>query len=222
MIDSKKIKCLLFDMDGTVLASEDLFDKAQLLLLKEYGISSNSFELKEFKGMSYKDFYPNFIKKFRIKDSISDLRVKLRNYFYGVMDSNLVFIDGFEDYFNKYIKNTTFKVGLVTNTTRLSYKKIQSCINIDDYFSFVLTVDEVLKPKPSPQPYIQAMGHFSSKPNQTVIFEDSKTGLTSAVNSKANVIGLTTSLSKKNIKEIDENILVIDSYYNLKSGFNIS
>mgnify|MGYP001314525740 FL=1 len=45
MIDSKKIKCLLFDMDGTVLASEDLFDKAQLLLLKEYGISSNSFEL---------------------------------------------------------------------------------------------------------------------------------------------------------------------------------
>ena len=29
MIDSKKIKCLLFDMDGTVLASEDLFDKAQ-------------------------------------------------------------------------------------------------------------------------------------------------------------------------------------------------
>ena len=66
------------------------------------------------------------------------------------------------------------------------------------------------------------MGHFSSKPNQTVIFEDSKTGLRSAVNSKANVIGLTTSLSKKNIKEIDENILVIDSYHNLKSGFNIS
>ena len=222
MIDSKKIKCLLFDMDGTVLASEDLFDKAQLLLLKEYGISSNSFELKEFKGMSYKDFYPNFIKKFRIKDSITDLRVKLRNYFYGVMDSNLVFIDGFEDYFNKYIKNTTLKVGLVTNTTRLSYKKIQSCINIDDYFSFVITVDEALKPKPSPQPYLQAMGHFSSKPSQTVIFEDSKTGLTSAVNSRANVIGLTTSLSKKNIKEIDENILVIDSYNNLKSGFNIS
>ena len=68
-------------MDGTVLASEDLFDKAQLLLLKEYGISSNSFELKEFKGMSYKDFYPNFIKKFRIKDSISDLRVKLEIIF---------------------------------------------------------------------------------------------------------------------------------------------
>ena len=32
------------------------------------------------------------------------------------MDSNSVFIDGFEDYFNKYIKNTTLKVGLVTNT----------------------------------------------------------------------------------------------------------
>ena len=82
--------------------------------------------------------------------------------------------------------------------------------------------NEALKPKPSPQPYLQAMGHFSSKPRQTVIFEDSRTGLTSAVKSKANVIGLTTSLNKKNIKEIDKNILVVDSYYNLKSGFNFS
>ena len=37
MIDSKKIKCLLFDMDGTVLASEDLFDKATLIVFDSSG-----------------------------------------------------------------------------------------------------------------------------------------------------------------------------------------
>ena len=48
-------------MDGTVLDSEGLFDQAQLLLLKEFNIVSSAYDLEEFKGMSYKDFYPLFM-----------------------------------------------------------------------------------------------------------------------------------------------------------------
>ena len=51
------------------------------------------------------------------------------------METKLKYINGFEDFYIRNIKNTKVKVGLVTNTTRLSYQKIQSCINIDDYFN---------------------------------------------------------------------------------------
>ena len=47
-----KIEGVLFDMDGTVLDSEGLFEQAQLLLLEEYGVISSNSELEEFKGMS--------------------------------------------------------------------------------------------------------------------------------------------------------------------------
>ena len=201
MIDSKKIKCLLFDMDGTVLASEDLFDKAQLLLLKEYGISSNSFELKEFKGMSYKDFYPSFTDKFQLTLDVDVIRFKIRTYLHDIMETRLKFIDGFEHFFNHYIKPYNFQVGLVTNTTRLSYQKIQKCINIDDYFKYVITVNESTEPKPSPAPYFQAMDYLSLNAKNTLIIEDSNTGLTSAVKTGAKVIGITTTLNKEQMQK---------------------
>ena len=53
-----KYSGILFDMDGTVLDSEGLFDKAQLRFLKENDILVSSEDLSEFKGLSYKHFYP--------------------------------------------------------------------------------------------------------------------------------------------------------------------
>jgi len=221
MIDN--LKGIMFDMDGTVLDSEGLFDDAQLLLLKDYGVSSNKDQLKEFKGMSYKHFYPRFIKKFQIIGDIDSIRLRLRTYLYDIMEKKLKFIDGFEDFFTSNILGTNIKVALVTNTTRLSYEKIQSCINIDDYFNFVITVNEAKEPKPSPEPYLQAMESLSLSENETIIIEDSRTGLISAVKSNAHVIGITTSLSVSQIKQIDQKILIADSYNDISNylkGFN--
>ena len=206
------IKGILFDMDGTVLDSEGLFDESQLLLLKEYSINASICDLEEFKGMSYKDFYPLFMKKFNIDSDIDTIRLKLRTYLHQSMKNNLKFIDGFEYFYNSFIKDNELKVGLVTNTTRLTYEKIRTYINIDDYFSFVLTVNESKKPKPSPVPYIQAMDSLSLDVKETLIIEDSKTGLESAIKSKAKVVGITTSLTDSQIKNIDNNIIVAKSY----------
>ena len=206
------IKGILFDMDGTVLDSEGLFDESQLLLLEEYSIHASICDLEEFKGMSYKDFYPLFMKKFNIDSDIDTIRLKLRTHLHQSMKNNLKFINGFEQFYNNFIKDSEIKVGLVTNTTRLTYEKIRTYINIDDYFSFVLTVNESKKPKPSPFPYIQAMDSLSLDVKETLIIEDSKTGLQSAIKSKAKVIGITTSLTDSQIKNIDSNIIVANSY----------
>ncbi len=206
------IKGILFDMDGTVLDSEGLFEKAQLLLLEEFNVFSNKNQLEEFKGMSYKYFYPQFMKKFSLSGNTESIRLKLRTYLHNIMEENLKFINGFENFYKSSIQNTNLKIGLVTNTTRLTYQKIQKIINIDDYFNYVLTVTEANKPKPSPEPYLQAMEYLSLSAKQTLIIEDSKTGLLSGIQSKANVIGITTSLTKKQINNIDKNIIVANSY----------
>ena len=217
--NSIKIKGVLFDMDGTVLDSEHLFEKAQIKLLKKFQIDVSRLELLEFKGMSYKDFYPRFISKFNLNQDIDYLRNMLRNFLHKTMETELKFIDGFENFFKTRIINKGFKVGLVTNTTRLSYSKIQTCINIDDYFDYVLTVNEVPKPKPSPAPYLHAMQNLKLNYFETIILEDSKMGLISANNSNATVIGLTTSLNYNEIKEIDKNINVCKSYNEVDEYF---
>ena len=217
---AEKIKAILFDMDGTVLDSEGIFSDAQIELLKEYNIKSNHSELEEFKGMSHYIFYPSFMKKFNIVEDIDIIRFKLRNHLHNIMETKLKYIKGFENFYISIIRGSNLKTGLVTNTTRTTFKKIQQFINIDYYFSFVITITEAIEPKPSPKPYLQAMNHFSIKPSETLIIEDSKTGLISAVDSGAQVIGLTTSLLPNQIKKISSKIVVVDSYSEIKKIVN--
>lgn len=200
-----------------MLDSEGLFEAAQIKLLSEYDIAAERNDLAEFKGMSYKDFYPRFMKKFNLNEEVDLIRSKLRTYLHHIMETDLRYIDGFEDFYQSFIKDSDIKVALVTNTTRLTYEKIKSCINIGDYFSLVITVTEAIEPKPSPSPYLQAMDSLSLSLDETLIIEDSKTGLLSAVRSNATVLGLTTSLTKSAMKDIDQSIRIVRSYEDIKA-----
>ena len=210
-----KYSGILFDMDGTVLDSEGLFDKAQLRFLKENDILVSSEDLSEFKGLSYKHFYPQFMSKFNITGAVDGIRLKLRTYLHEIMETELEYIEGFEEFYNSYISGHQVKVGIVTNTTRLSYQKIDQCVGIGNYFPYSLTASESREPKPSPVPFIQAMDDLKLTSDKTLIIEDSQTGLLSAVGSGAQVIGITTSLSKQDILNIDNSIHVVDTYQDI-------
>lgn len=217
MMDFKlPIKGLLFDMDGTVLDTEGLFDKAIIKLLKKKRINTKKYNFSEFVGLSYKDFYPRFMKKFKLDENIETVRLNLRTYLHEIMQNEIKFIEGFESFYKSYVLNKSFRVGLVTNTTRATYKKIQKFINIDDYFNYVITATESKKPKPSSEPYLQAMKDLCIKPSETIIVEDSITGLLSAIRSGAHTVGLMSSLDANQIKKISSNIHIIRSYDDLK------
>ena len=135
------------------------------------------------------------------------------------METDLEYIEGFKSFYKNVIKNSNIKVALVTNTTRESYQKIQSIVNIDKYFNYTITVSEAKKPKPNPDPYLQAMKKLKLKPNNTMIIEDSKTGLLSALKTKSKVVGITTTMKEREIKSLNEKIEIANSYLKLEKIF---
>tara|TARA_Y100001935_G_scaffold55192_1_gene46156 strand:- start:3836 stop:4507 length:672 start_codon:yes stop_codon:yes gene_type:complete len=212
-----QIKGILFDMDGTVLASEGLFDKAIKIFLEEKNIIIKSQELNIFKGLSYKDFYPKFTKKFKIRDEVELIRKRIRTNLYKLMETDLKYINGFKSFHKDIIKYSDIKTAVVTNTTRKSYEKIQSIVNINKYFNYSITVTEAKKPKPSPEPYLQAMERLNLIPTNTIIIEDSKTGFLSALKTKSKVVGITTTLRGQEIKNISKDIQIAKSYLEIKN-----
>ena len=104
-IFKNNLQGILFDMDGTVLDSEGLFDKAQIQYLEENNIFISKSDLRDFKGLSYKDFYPLFIKKFKLSETTDNIRYKIRTYLHKIMEKELRYICGFETFFQiLYIK----------------------------------------------------------------------------------------------------------------------
>ena len=132
------------------------------------------------------------------------------------MRTNLTYVKGFKEFYKSTIKNSEYKIALVTNTTRLTFTKIQESTDIDNYFKLVITFTESIEPKPSPSPYLQAMQSLNLNPSETLIIEDSKTGLLSGLNSNARVVGITTLLSKSQMRILNEDIIAIDSYKELE------
>ena len=212
MYNTNKIHAIIFDMDGTVLESEGLFSMAEQKLLADYGVNINLDALSEFRGMSEDNFYPHFINKFQICDSIENLKNKLKEYLFAIMESHLCYIDGFQSFYQDTIQKHNLKTALVTNTSIDIVKKVKGFIDIESYIPLIITSSDVSQPKPSPIPYSSAMRDLSVAPEETIIIEDSSVGLLSALDSGAEVFGITSTASRDAIMHISENIRVFDGY----------
>lgn len=56
-----------------------------------------------------------------------------------------------------------------------------------ELFDIIFTIDDVENGKPDPEGFFKAMDYFKVKPENTIIFEDSKIGLTAARKTGANI-----------------------------------
>ena len=217
MYNTNKIDTILFDMDGTVLASEDIFGASERRLLQSYGINVDLEALIEFRGLSIEEFYPRFIKKFALNDSIDAVQKKLQTMLYQSFSEDLEYISGFINFYNNIITPHAIKTALVTNTSLELVNHIRKSIDLDQFFSVYITASDVSSPKPSGIPYIQAMGKLDSTPDATIVIEDSTSGIKSGLNAGCEVVALTTTMPANQIQKISDRVIIYDSYEEIKN-----
>ena len=216
MYNTNKIDTILFDMDGTVLASEELFGIAELKLLRGYGVHAELKDLIEFRGTSENEFYPLFIRKFNLNDNPIQIKKRLKAILFDTFKDSLEYINGFKEFYSEIVLRHNIKTALVTNTSLEIVNHIRKCIDLDDYFEIYITASDVSEPKPSPVPYLNAMRAAQSRSGDTVIIEDSTSGLISALSSECEVIALTTTLTSKQIGDISPKITACSNYKEIK------
>ena len=196
-----QIKGILFDLDGTVIDSESLYQKGEIKLFKEYGVDIPEKDWKIFRGTTEQDFYTISMKKYNIKEDREIFINKGRKYIKSEFDKGLVYKRDFIKFYN-YIKDK-YKLGLVTASPLKSFNYVNKILNIKKYFSNVITNDDTNKSKPDPQPYILMMSRLNLNPSNTLIIEDSINGMVSAKSSKAYVAAITGSVSEKDMPNPD-------------------
>jgi len=85
------------------------------------------------------------------------------------------------------------------------------------FFDFLITSEDVKKGKPHPEIFLLAMERLGTKKEETVIFEDSKNGIKSAIDSGAFVVGvLQKGVNDEFVKDTD---FVIEDYKELYDIF---
>lgn len=92
------------------------------------------------------------------------------------------------------LRSAGIKTALVTMSMRRMADTVVDLIDFDA-FDIVIAGDDATRPKPFPDPYLQACEALGVTPDETVAIEDSPNGLRSAVASGAAVIGVPLMVS---------------------------
>jgi len=91
-----------------------------------------------------------------------------------------------------------FEVDLITNE-----------FHILQYFKITISADDVTKGKPDPEPYQITAKKIGFKTKECVVIEDSKSGVSSAIQAGCFCIGVTTTHDRKTLSEAD---IVVDFF----------
>jgi beta-phosphoglucomutase len=206
------IKGVIFDMDGTIVDSLPFHYKAWKIFFNENKVENFSEKLKDYKGGGTLDLmnavYGDKYSRKKLKIMTDDKEIIFRE----IYKNNVVPIMGFMEMF-ELIKSKNILVGIASNAIRKNVEMILSELKIYEKFDSIICGDEVKKGKPDPEMFNETVKRFNLKKEECLIFEDSVEGVLAAVNSKVDVVGITSSTSKKVLSNKGCKI-TIDNYLN--------
>lgn len=204
-----KTHVFLFDLDGTLITSDEIYYKIWGDILIKYKIHIT------------KDIFNSYIQgnsdKFAIQKILPNINInideisEMKDSLFNENIDKIKIIDGAINFIKK-VKNYGNKIAIVTNCNRSIAESIIKNMNLDKYIDSIIIGSECNKPKPYPDPYIKGCEIFGINASKAFIFEDSKTGILSGrnINPKC-IIGVKTLYDDETLKNLGVNIC-IDNY----------
>jgi beta-phosphoglucomutase-like phosphatase (HAD superfamily)/choline kinase len=199
----------LFDLDGTMVLSENIYYEVWKEILHEYNVDLDENIFKcNISGNNDENSIKNILPN-SINISIEKISQKKDALFCKYLNK-LTLVDGLEVFLN-VIKENGHKLAVVTNCNRGISELILEHFNLLKYFEFIVVGNECNNPKPYPDPYIFAVNKFNGDSKKTIIFEDSKTGILSALGVIPKcIVGIETNYEKQELINCGSDITIVN------------
>ncbi len=185
------VRAVVFDMDGTLLNSEILHTRALKHFVPRPSNTSKKL-IEQLTGVCELEAYEKLLSHQMIpKLSYSEF-IDLKNEKFSeyLNDESVLKTMVHENLLEliKNLKKEKYLVALVTasekSTTELFFNKL----GLNEYFDLILSRGDAEKSKPDPLPYLNCFEKLSVNANESIVFEDSKTGIKAASSAGAHVI----------------------------------
>ena len=108
--------------------------------------------------------------------------------------------------FLKILKVANIRTAVATSAPVENLDFVMDALGIRHYFDVLLNESMVSNPKPDPEIYQKAMAMLHVDPADSVIFEDSITGIQAAKASGASVVGMATTQSPDELQPLVDDV----------------
>jgi beta-phosphoglucomutase-like phosphatase (HAD superfamily) len=171
-----KITTFLFDLDGVLV---DLCDLHRTIFIKACdGLIDLDFHNKYLEGLSTKE-------KLKIIENHLCIKIDKEFIYKKKQELTLISLQTYEfndriRYVLEWVKQQNIRIGVYTNSIRSTLDLVLDKLGITNLIEYSLSNEDVIEQKPSSFGYIKLMNMMNVMTTETIIFEDSFYGKTSA------------------------------------------
>ena len=195
-----KFDWIFFDLDGTLVDSIDIMYDIYKNFLKDFKIIGNKIEFDKLNGPSLKEIVIYLKNKYNFNFSVDELLIKYKNMIKNSYDNVQPFQDSTK--LLNYLKEKQYNLAIVSSTNSIIVQNVLKKNNWLDYFSLIVTGDEVEHSKPFPDIYNLCLSRTNTNIEKILVIEDSKNGYDSATKAGLKCILLDKNINLKSLMTI--------------------
>lgn len=187
-----RISNVLFDLDGTVLDTNELIIASFLHALKgNVPADFNREHIIPSMGMPL----ATQIQQFAGREQVEDLVAAYREINLKLHDDYVKIFPGVAETFAK-LQAAGIKIGIVTTKIRLTTERGLRFVGLYDYVTAgaIITMDDIVHPKPHPEPVQLALRALNATPESALMVGDSTVDILAAEAAGVASVGVAWSL----------------------------
>ena len=191
-------RALLFDLDGTLAETDSLHLPTWVDVLGPYGIEvDEAFYKENISGRSTGEIVRELLPDLPRDEGREIGDAKEANF--RERAGELEPLPGLLDFLRKATERA-LKTALVTNAPEENVEAILLALELGEYFDELVLSEEVGRVKPDPAPYRVALDRLGLSPEEAVAFEDSISGISSAVGAGVPTVGIASTQDQETLR----------------------
>lgn len=174
------IKAILFDLDGTIVNTNNL-------ILKSFEYLFGDFLKME---VTKEQIYENFgvpLREIFVKHNIENIDEAVKEYIRYNLTIHDEYIENYDHAEEglKALKEKGLKLAIVTSKLRNTAIRGLNCFDLEKYFDVIITPEDTTHHKPHEEPVLVACEKLGVKPSEAIMVGDSHNDILSGKNAGA-------------------------------------
>ena len=185
------IDAVVFDLDGVLVDSEEIWDRAREQLAKERGGRWHEGAQRDMMGMSSKEWSRYMHDVIGLEEPPEEINrevVRLLTELYG---EHLPVIAGAREAVERLAAR--WPLGLASSSNRELIDLVLELLGVRALFRATVSSEEVARGKPAPDVYLEAARRLGVDPTRTAAVEDSHNGMLAAKAAGMRVVAIPNS-----------------------------